>query len=151
MNEANTAEKLRREFDLAFRDPRAGVVERSEDFLAVRIGGDPFAIRVLDIAGLYVDRAIVPMPSTRPALLGLARFRSAIAPVFDLRVLLGYPPGAASRWLIVVRAPELVGLSFDLFESHAGGEVVDGTLNTEGVMRPLVAIGAIVEKIKKER
>jgi chemotaxis signal transduction protein len=112
-----TASKLKQAFDASFAEPPRAEREATEDFLAVRIGGDPYAIRVAEILGLYADRKVVPVPTSTPELLGLVGLRGAVVPVYDLRVLLGYPGGAAPRWLILCGAPP-AGLAFDAFETH---------------------------------
>jgi hypothetical protein len=86
-----TAAALRREFDQSFAQPPATELARVENFLAVRIGGDAYAMRVAEIAGLYADKRIVPLPSPLPSLLGTVGFRGQIAPVYDLAMLFGYP------------------------------------------------------------
>jgi chemotaxis signal transduction protein len=112
------AEAMRRTFDAGFAEAPAPRRRGDEGYLAIRVGERPYALRVRDLAGLYAERPIVPVPSAAPALLGVAAFRGVMAPVFDLRVALGQLAGGVPGWLVVVHAPEPVALAFDLFEAH---------------------------------
>ena len=155
-------ETLREDFDRSFRaaptEPNLG----QEDFLAVRIGDDPYAIRAGDIAGLHVDRMIVPIPSPAPTLLGLWGFRGVITPVHDLRLILGYAGGALPRWLVLVRTPVVVGLAFDRLEAHLQASLnsatspqphaksvkhLRGLVQLGGILRPLVDLAAVIASI----
>jgi len=109
---------LRREFDLGFS--RAAQLQKvtMQNFLRIRLADDAFAIRVADIAGLYVDRRIMPIPTQVPTLLGVVGFRSLIAPVYDLAALLGYSRKASPRWIMLFRTVEPIALAFEHFETH---------------------------------
>lgn len=118
---SETAQTLRQAFDLSFAQAPRMASENPESLLAIRIGGDPYAIRVTEIGGLHVDRLIMPLPTPVPELLGVTGFRGQIAPVYDLAALLGYARGRSLRWLILLRSPDqrsLVALAFDTFEMH---------------------------------
>lgn len=112
------AQQLREAFDRAFAAPLTDGVEVCTDFLAVRIGGDPYALRLSELSGLSADKKIVPIPSGAAALLGLAGFRGAVTPVFDLARLLGYPTTRAPRWIVLAGERAQVGLAFETFEAH---------------------------------
>lgn len=119
-NLAEAALVLRREFDLAFAQaPRMGAEQRAS-LLAVRIGGDPYAIRVADIDGIHADCHIMALPTPIPELLGVAGFRGQIVPVYDLAALLGYARCASPRWLILLgqRRRSAMALAFESFEMH---------------------------------
>jgi chemotaxis signal transduction protein len=108
---------FRRAFDQAFAVAPATTVEMFEDLLAVRIAGDPYALRVREITGLLASRKIVPLPSRRPELLGLAGNRGSLVAVYSLALLLGY--GAESKppsWLVLAGSSETIGLGFEEFE-----------------------------------
>jgi purine-binding chemotaxis protein CheW len=113
-------EKLRRSFDLSFAEPPPVETEQVEDLLIIRVGGDEYAVRFNEAAGLYVDRRVVRMPTPMPELLGIAGFRGSVIPVFDLSALLGYGPAAdhSGRWLLLAGKDELVGLAFEAFTGH---------------------------------
>jgi chemotaxis signal transduction protein len=116
---AGRADELRRAFDRSFAEPPSEHVARFEDFLAITVGGDAFAIRLGEVAGLFADKAITPVPSAVAELVGVAGFRGAIVPVYDLRALLGYRTSEPSRWLVLVAAKGApVALAFDHFEGQ---------------------------------
>ena len=111
------AEALRREFDQSFALPLQGVAGATEDFLAVRIGVEACALRLGDVAGLFADKKITPVPGGGPAQLGIAGFRGTILPVYSLQALLGRPLAEPPRWLVVV-AGAPVALGFEAFQGH---------------------------------
>jgi purine-binding chemotaxis protein CheW len=163
----NSASALRRDFDLSFARPPANERAALESFLAVRVAGDAYAVRLEEVAGLYADRRIAPLPTPLPSLLGTAGFRGQIAPVYDLAALLGYPSRAAPlRWLVLARAAQLVALAFDAFEAQlivapqrvlAGADDegarrphVRGAVQTEAAPRPIVRLPSVVEEIRQQ-
>ncbi len=95
------AAALRDAFDHSFAEPLPPDPPPLTDLLAIRIGTEPYALRLSEIAGLFADRKITPIASRVPALLGIAGFRGAIVPVYDLHVLLGHHAVEATRWLAV--------------------------------------------------
>lgn len=108
--------ELRQSFDRSFAEPlRAG--ERAiVDFISLRLGGDPYAVRMADITGLFTNVKVTPVPSPLAELRGIAGFRGTLTPVYDLAALLGYPPSTA-RWIVLANAGAL-GFAFDAFEGH---------------------------------
>ncbi|MEA2749205.1 MAG: hypothetical protein QOI41_3348 [Myxococcales bacterium] len=164
------AAELRAAFDQSFAELPNEAIVHFEDFLAIRIGGDPFAMRLRDVAGLYADRAITSVPSPVSELVGVAGFRGGLVPVYDLRALLGYPVSEPTRWLVLVTtqldpsAPATpVALAFDHFEGHlrvspdaitAGASdgrfaYVRELVSVEGGPRPIMDVGALLEAITK--
>jgi chemotaxis signal transduction protein len=117
---AGRAAELRLAFDRGFAEPvRPGAASR-EGLLAVRIDTQPFAIRLSEISGLFADKKITPVPGSHAALRGIAGFRGAIVPVYDLQLLLGHltTPGTATpRWLVIAAAAP-VGLAFTAFDQQ---------------------------------
>ncbi|MDP3650311.1 MAG: chemotaxis protein CheW [Rhodoferax sp.] len=111
---------LRREFDLSFAQAPRMETEQRASLLAIRIGGDPYAIRVSDIDGIHAGCHIMPLPTPIPELLGVAGFRGQIVPVYDLAALLGYARAVSPRWLVLLwqREHEAVALAFETFEMH---------------------------------
>lgn len=119
-NLAEAALVLRREFDLSFAQAPRLATEQLASLLAIRIGGDPYAIRVADIDGIHADCHIMALPTPVPELLGVAGFRGQIVPVYDLAALLGYARCASPRWLVLLgqRRQEALALAFESFEMH---------------------------------
>lgn len=113
---AGRAALLRQGFDAAFAAPPTGPAADDIDLLAIAVGGQPYAMRLAGIAGLFSGRRITRMPSRAPALLGLAGFRGAILPVYGLDLLLGHA-AAAPRWLATLAAAP-VAIAFEGFEGH---------------------------------
>lgn len=110
---------LRQAFDAAFAAPPPAAPDPAEDFLAVRIADDLGALRVRDVAHLSVDHRIVPLPSSRAELLGLAGIRGVLVPVLSLARVLGHgAPGGAPRWLVTCGAGFEVAFAFDEFQGH---------------------------------
>ena len=66
------AEQLRRSFDASFARAHATDERASDRLLAVRVGDDPYALRLAQVLALHADRKIVPIPSTAGGLLGIA-------------------------------------------------------------------------------
>jgi chemotaxis signal transduction protein len=130
------AARLRLEFDRAFAaTPSAGAGVRTA-YLAIRIGGDPFALLLSDLLGVHVDRKVVPVPSATPTLLGIASFRGALTPVHDLRLVLGYPARAAARWLARIAGDRPIALAFEALEGqftvvHADIDVSGAAANAD--------------------
>jgi purine-binding chemotaxis protein CheW len=158
----NTAEALRRAFDHSFATARGAERPEYESILAIRIAGHPYAVRLREIASLQADRRIVAFPSHIPYFLGLIGLRGVMVPVYDLRAMLGYTVVPDPRWLLLVRAPELVGLGFDLFEAHLRMEPgqhssthaevppaqhVSGLVRTAEATRPLIHIASLLQAI----
>jgi chemotaxis signal transduction protein len=155
------AATLRESFDRAFADaPRPPA--QTLDFLAVGIAGARFVIRLGDTAGLYADRVIVPLPTSVSELLGIASFRNVLAPVFDLRTILGYAVSVAPRWLVLARAPQPIGLAFDSFDgqlrvspsdvaesARGAGTHLAGVLTTQDGARPVIDFASVLEAITR--
>ncbi|MGB8843242.1 MAG: chemotaxis protein CheW [Aliidongia sp.] len=114
---AARAATLRDAFDRSFADPARPDPARQEDFLAIRIEGEAFALRLSEIAGLHADKKVVRVPGGVPALLGIAAFRGTILPVFSFAILLDHAARASPRWLAVATAAP-VAFAFDAFEHH---------------------------------
>ena len=116
---ASRAQALRAEFDQAFAMPAKGVSEATEKLLAIRVGGDLYALRLSELAAVAKRGVVVPVPSTKPALLGIAGIEGRAVPVFSLALLLGYSaPDAQARWLALCDARDPVALAFSVLEGH---------------------------------
>ena len=106
--------ELRRAFDEAFSLPPALPQEDGVDFLLIIAGGQPYAMRMSELAGVEVDRKRVVVPVQARGLLGLSAVQGQLVPVFDLASLLGSASTKASaRWTALHRGSELIGLAFE--------------------------------------
>ena len=75
---AERAAELRADFDRGFADAGARRCRAKHDLLAIRVGTEPCAMRLSEIAGLFADRKITRVPGSKAALLGIAGFRGAM-------------------------------------------------------------------------
>lgn len=159
-----SAQALREAFDGAYAQVAEEAPVGVENLLAVRIAGEPYAIRVAEIAGLYADRRVVRLPVAEPALIGMASFRRRIAPVYDLARLLGCTAAAAPTWLVLARAGDVVALAFEAFEGHcsvtaeqligagsapATPSVLRGAVRAQGAIRPIVDLPLVLQGIQR--
>lgn len=111
------AAALRAGFDRSFAEPAQLAMTSMEDLLAIRVGDDVVAIRLSEVAGLYVGKKVTRMPGGDPALLGIAGFRGTIQPVYCIATLIGRPAVAFPRWLVTA-ATAPIALAFEGFEHH---------------------------------
>jgi chemotaxis signal transduction protein len=153
--------ELRETFDRDFAHEARQAGGERNDFLAIRVGGDPYALRLSELLGVAADKKIVTTPSHAPALLGLAGFRGAVTPVFDLGRLLGYGNAEAPRWIALARERQQVGLAFEVFEAHVRAGVSDliaeassdraglrGALRDGALTRPIVHFPTLLSIIE---
>jgi purine-binding chemotaxis protein CheW len=111
------AAEMRHAFDRSFAEPLRLGTDVSEDLLAIRVGMQPYAMRVGEIAGLFVDRKVTPVPGADAALIGIARFRGVIVPVYALHALLGHSAARQQRWLAIAAAAP-IALAFEAFDAQ---------------------------------
>jgi chemotaxis signal transduction protein len=118
--EEGAAARLRREFDRAFALPPGESAVEHANLLAIRVAGDPFALRLGELTGLLKDQKIVATPGAIPQFLGVFGHRGGIIPVYGLREFLKYPPGESPRWVALARSPDgdPIGFAFDEYERH---------------------------------
>lgn len=158
---AETLEALRRSFDASFAAPPAGAGPDEVALLAIRIGGEPAALRVHDTLALLKAGPIVPVPSRRPELLGVTGVRGAVVPVYSLSRLIGRGDGVAPRWIVLAGGSDRVGLAFAGFDAHVRVrrdaihlptahrefEAISGIVEIGAQPRPIIDIPAIVQRI----
>ena len=162
---ADRADELRRAFDHSFAAPVQIDTTPTEDFLAIRVGPEACALRLPEIVGLFADKKITRLPGRAPALLGIAGFRGAVMPVYDLSVLLGYPAAKTPRWLVIASGAP-VAFAFEGFDGHLrlsrdavvrqeaeerARKYVNEVVRTQDVVRPIVDLPAILGAIKAQR
>lgn len=156
------AEELRTAFDQSFAAAPADAAKPTKAFLAIRVAGDPYALDLTGVAGVFVDKKIVTLPSASLELLGIASFRGAVVPIYDLRILLGYPGGAVPRWSVLVAPGASFGLAFDDLDSYLNvpleaiaptsgsemtGRYLAETLSADGILRPVVSVPSILQAL----
>ncbi|MEO9382801.1 chemotaxis protein CheW [Chromobacterium phragmitis] len=154
----DSADRLREQFDLSFASAPALPAAGSVNLLTIRIGAEPYAIRLADIRGLHADRRILDLPGPMPELLGVTNFRGQIVPVFQLAALLGKCPGAAPRWMVLVQASAPLALAFEAFDSHIcvlDDEIISpadaagqGGVRTASGVVPLLDIGVLAAQVE---
>ena len=154
--------ELRRSFDQAFALPRRQVRDEVEQFLAIRVGGQPCALRLRDLTGLAAGRRVLSLPSRAPELLGIAGVRGALVPVYSLAVLLGHGQATAPlRWLAQCGGEDPIGLAFEEFEGYlrapradvyrantAAGRHVSEVVRVGAVVRALVDVPSLTAALK---
>ena len=161
---ADRAAEMREAFDRGFALPRA--INRPDDdrLLALAVGGDPYALRMDEIATLAVDRRITPLPSPVAELAGIVGLHGAILPVYDLARLLGYPAPGQARWLAVLSAAP-VAVAFAAFDGYVvrpGGSVAFEPADGEGrhvrvvarapdFVRPVISLVSVLDAIRRQR
>jgi chemotaxis signal transduction protein len=117
--QSNTASQLRQAFDHTFALPPTMASPQGEDLLMIRVAGDPYAIRLLDITEIIRGRSVIALPAVTPDLLGLTGIHGGIVPVFGLSSILGYAPDQGSpKWMILCGAEEPIALAFSYFEGY---------------------------------
>jgi chemotaxis signal transduction protein len=153
--------QLRHAFDSTFtQSPR--IADESVDLLAIRVAGTPHALRLDDIAGLYVDKVVTPVPGCPPSLRGIAGFRGTVVLVYDLRALLGGARGGPCRWLVTAAGESMLAFAFDQFEGHRrvpvsaiageqGAETVREVVQLGDFIRPIVRLSMLIDRITKPR
>ena len=158
------AAELCQAFDLSFALPPPQESVEVEDLLTIRVAGDPYAIRLRDIAGMVAGCKVVPVPAVTPDLLGLAGIRGGVVPVFGLASILGYGQAPGSpRWMILCGAEEPIALAFSDFEGYlrlpksslhadenlrATRPYVNQVASTEAGARAVIGIPLIVATIR---
>ncbi len=117
---ANAVADLRNTFDRSYSlPPSSPGSEQIENLLAIRLAGNPYAIRVTEITGLANDRKTVALPSPIPELLGVAGIRGGLVPIYSLAALLGYARDVAqARWLALCGNEDQIGLGFSNLEGY---------------------------------
>ena len=113
------AAALRKEFDRSFAQPPPGAAADHADLLAIRIGGDSYALLLENIQGIVARQKIVPVPSAAPHLLGLLGIRGGIVPVFGLPSIMGYESeNGALPWIVLCGTEDPIALAFAEFEGY---------------------------------
>jgi purine-binding chemotaxis protein CheW len=157
---AERAEEMRSAFDRSFAVARRADAAARHDLIGVRVGSEPFAIRLAEVSGLFAERKITRLPGSNSALLGIAGFRGAVVPVYDLQALLRQSGTQTPRWLVIAAAVP-VAFAFDAFEGHlraaadailkqqqpqAGGYASE-FIRTGDLVRPVLNLHSLIDAI----
>lgn len=160
--ETDRVTELREAFDRSFAQAPSTEAAAVENLLAIRVGADPYALRMTEVAGLFADKKVTQLPSSVSELSGIAGFRGAVLPVYDLAMLLGYPRAASPRWLVVI-AVTPVALAFDSFDGYLNvrdaaivpearpeerERHVREVVQTVDFVRPLISLASVLEWIR---
>jgi chemotaxis signal transduction protein len=152
---------LRDAFDASFAAAEAARQDPSFHGLAVRLGGDPYALPLRALSGIVGDARLSPLPSPVPAFLGVAGLAGRPVPVFDLRRLLGYRPAAPPGGIVLVNAPEPLGLAVDALEGQfaaeeealdqaaTGPRLVSGAVRHGRLVRPVVDVAQVIAAVRR--
>lgn len=142
-----TAHELASEFDGAFALAHAAPAALA-DLVTIGIAEDRFALRLAEVAGVFVDRPITKVPSRRADLLGLAAFRGTVVPVFDLATRVGYTRAHAPRWLVLAAAAP-VAFAFERFDGHVRvlAAAIADVVTLDGHSIPTLDIASIARAI----
>ena len=94
--------------------------------------------------------------------MGIMGYHGALVPVYDLRMLCGYPAGGKPGWLAVT-AGAVAALAFDAFDGHlrllredkasraapqASRRHVQEVLQADGKCLPVVSLASVLETIR---
>ncbi len=157
-----SAMRLRSEFDQGFAGAHAPEAPAQLDLLLIRVAEHTYALRLDQVLAVHVDRKLVQAPGPRPELLGLVGVRGLVAPVYDLRRLLGYAPAGEPRWLALARGNAPFAVAFEHFERHlrvpesdvvladvnlAGHAFASGSLRTGATALPVIDLLAILASV----
>lgn len=154
---------MRREFDQFFVAPDPLAAAATDDFVAVRVGGQPFALRVSELAWVETRRKIVALPGSRSELLGLVSTRGKFVPVFSLELMLGLPATlGAKSWVAICAGEQQFGLAFEALEGYfrvpradvlgargANEDRKEQAVRVAGEVRPVVSVASIQVAIRE--
>jgi purine-binding chemotaxis protein CheW len=155
------ADEMRDAFDAAFASAPAGSIGETDDLLLVGAGHAEVALRLREVAGLFVDVPVTPLPGATRGLLGIAGFRGAAVPVYHLGTLIGAASGALARWVALTGGAEAVAFAFERFDGHArvASSAIDSTTDPQGRAReiatlddrrrPIVGLASVVERLER--
>ena len=157
--------RMRADFDRLFAEEPRPREAAGEDLLAIRLGGDPYALRLAEISYLSPSRPLAILPHAPPAFLGLTGLRGELLPAWDLAALLGYPTQAASiRWMVVCAGALRWSAAFEGLDGYLraqkadlspfAGEgpaagFADEVCHQNGLLRPVLSLKRFLAIIQK--
>jgi chemotaxis signal transduction protein len=134
--------QLKQRFDGAFAAPPEAAPAPHEDLLAVRFGGERHCLRLREIDGMFLERAITPLPSSSPHVLGAADFRGELVAVYDLSTLLGGARAVQPRYLVRSRQRQLA-FAFERFDGHLRVQQAQATAHA------IIDLNALVARLER--
>lgn len=87
------------------------------DALLLKVGEQTFALPLLQIQEIRGWSPVSPLPDTDPSCLGMLNLRGSVVPVFDARMILGYPAAPPRPQDVIVIA---------VLDDRPRGLLVDG-------------------------
>ncbi|VTR92559.1 chemotaxis protein : Putative chemotaxis signal transduction protein CheW OS=Actinoplanes friuliensis DSM 7358 GN=AFR_25675 PE=4 SV=1: CheW [Gemmata massiliana] len=157
-------EQMRRSFDQVFAAPDPPPAGERDDFVAVRVGGRPFALRVAELVRIEAGRKIVALPGGDPWLLGLAACQGKLIPVYSLELALGDRTTGENTWLGICGREDPLGLAFGALEGYfrvpradvygpgeAGSQQNDAhrSVSIGGALRTVVHLPSVLAAIRE--
>jgi purine-binding chemotaxis protein CheW len=122
-------------------------------------------LRLSEIAGLFSDKKITPVPSRVTTLLGIAGFRGTVLPVYDLHAFLGPAMTKPPRWLVVAANAPLA-LAFEELDGHLQisskdvlprersrqeRQYVHDFAHVQDLVRPILHLPSILDAIRQQQ
>lgn len=152
MRTSQKAEELRSVFRQAYERPIDIRKSDTVAFLRVLIVGEPFALRVSEIAEVQAKPKITWLPTQSREFLGVTSLRGEMIPVYSLGELIGRSASEArDGWLIYLRHSAPVGV----FISEYGGfveaspqQVYSRLLNIGGQVHSIIELADIINRIE---
>jgi chemotaxis signal transduction protein len=133
--------QLRANFDAAFAEAPTAIVQESAVFLALKVGGDPYALRATEINGLARGRKAALLPLAPKGFMGFSGVRGVLLPIWSLAILLGYSQEGSADWQVQASGEDPWGLAFDGF---------DGTMNLAlESLRPYACQGSMAAFVRQ--
>ena len=153
------AHELRTAFDAEFAAALPSPESGRCDVLCIQVAGEPYAVRLGDVASLHAGLRVVALPARAPELLGVAAIRAAVVPIYNLAVVLGMSGAAAQRWAVVHRAGT-AGFAFERYDGHvriaetaisaaSRSGPIAGQLVVAGQPRLVIDLDSVVEANEK--
>jgi purine-binding chemotaxis protein CheW len=105
----------------AVAEARGTARVESVPVLAFRVGGERYAVYVLEVFQVLESRGLAPLPASPPWLLGALVARTRVVPVLDLRLLLGLEGGGLSdlaKVVVVEHGGEVFGIAAEELEGR---------------------------------
>lgn len=155
----DAAAEMRRAFDQTFAAPEPPPAGETDDFLMVRVGGRPYALRVLELVRIEGQRKVLSLPGSSPWLLGLASAQGKIVPVYSLELVLGLPATTAVKtWLAICGREVQFGLAFDVLEDYvriprseifgAAEPNAQQAIRAAGALWPIVSLTSVTAAVR---